>query len=147
MAHTPIPHEAIAKLAAMGGDGCLSSREAAYVLDVTDRTVQRAVSLGKLEAVRPEGQGHGVRGGIRIPRAAVIAYLVKRTTGDRAALMSAIERAMPRYLDLAKSAAGGMRPLPANAIDGIAAFKAAAAKKRKPADIAPGHPDLFANLA
>lgn len=114
----------LARLTALSGTDDLTVSEAAHILARSEDTIQRAVNAGKLEAKRHSGRGRGVSPRISISRAALVAYLVRITTGDRAILLAAIEAQCPQYLAAAKTA---LRPsaesapsadadLPANAI-------------------------------
>lgn len=70
------------------------------VLEVSAATVQRlAHSQGRvLEVKRHEGRGHGHSQRIRIPRASVVRYLVRISSGDKSVILAAIKEQCPQYL-------------------------------------------------
>lgn len=127
----------LARLLRVPGDYDLSAEEAAEVLQVSRCTIERAVAKGALEAKRHAGRGRGHAMRIRIPRAAVVRYLVSICTGDRAVLLSAIAAQCPEYLRVAQGLAE-TQPLPENVIP-------IRRRPRRAGDPYAGHPDLFAS--
>lgn len=103
----------LARLLAIPGDYDLSAAQVADVLQLSPQTIVRLAGTGEIEAKRHAARGCGKRRTIRIPRPAVVRYLVKSTTGDRAALLAAIALQCPQWLQIAQ---GTEAPLPDNVI-------------------------------
>ncbi len=84
----------------------LAVQDVAGILKIHEATVKRLVERGVIEAKRHQGRGNGKRLAIRISHEAVLVYLVKICTGDRAALFHSIKSYCPQWLELAQKAAG-----------------------------------------
>lgn len=125
----------LARLTAIPGTHDLSIPEVAAVLQVSCDTVERAIHKGALEAKRHAGRGRGYAMRPRITRAALIRYLVRITTGDKAALLASIASQCPEYLRVAQGL--GEQQLPENVIP-------MRRGRRRAGDPFAGHPDLFA---
>lgn len=153
----------LTRLAAISGDHDLSLAEVCEVLQVSPQTVSRLVNgrgHATLEAKRHAGRGEGRAPKIRVPRAAVVRYLVRITTGDKAAILAAIEQQCPQYLPAVQDLAHEMPQVP-TWLQGRRSTPAAAlpanvipmrsTRKRPQAPVAmpdpfAGHPDLFPEL-
>ena len=109
---------------------------AAHVLDRSDDHVARAIKTGNLESRADPGRGLR-RQYILITREALLAYIVRSTSGDRLTLMRAIEQLLPKPCqDLAQSIVSP-QPQPDNVIP----MRAARRPQSKPETF--DHPDLF----
>lgn len=130
----------LTRLCAIPGNDDLTRPEAAHVLVLSEKSVDRLIMAGKLEAKRHEGRGEADKGRVRIPRAALVRYLVRRSTGDRAAILSAVKAQCPQYLPAVADLMPGAQAvsLPANVIPMPGARRA-----RPHTDKFAGHPDLF----
>lgn len=127
----------LARLTAIPGTHDLTADEAAEVLQVSRWTIERVVANGRLEAKRHPGRGRGRAMRLRIPRAALVRYLVQITSGDKAALLAAIAAQCPEYLRVAQGL-GEAQALPDNVIP-------MRRGRRRTGDPFAGHPDLFAS--
>jgi hypothetical protein len=104
----------LARLLSIPGDDDLSTIQVEYVLQVGRNTAQRLIKRGKIESKRHEGRGTGQRAAVRIPRAAVVRYLLKCCTGDKATMLAAIAAQCPQFLPAAQGLQNG--PLPDNVV-------------------------------
>lgn len=127
----------IARLASIPGDYDLSVDEAAEVLQLNRKTVERAMKHGLLASKRHQGRGRGCSSRIRIPRAALVAYICKSYHGDKSVLLAAVAAQLPQYLPIAQGLPPAALPAP------TANSKPKPRAKRQPDPYA-GHPDLFA---
>ena len=123
----------LARLCALPGTHDLSLNETAEVLQVSTSYIQRVQRRGLLEAKRYQGRGDTAHR-VRIPRAAVVRYLVNISSGDKSVILSAIAAQCPQYLH----AAQGTEPTPSNVIP-----MHGARKQRLIKDPYAGHPQLF----
>jgi hypothetical protein len=129
----------ITRLCSIPGNDDLTTNQVEYVLDVRERSVRRMIRKGNLEAKRYDAGGTGEHGRLRVSRQAVVNYLLRITTGDKTALLSAIAERCPQYLPKAQPPAA---PLPANVVD-INELRKARPKRPTPDPYA-DHPLLFA---
>lgn len=123
----------LARLCALPGTHDLSLNEAAEVLQVSTSYIQRVQRRGLLEAKRYQGRGDTAHR-VRIPRAAIVRYLVKISSGDKSVILAAIAAQCPQYLH----AAQGTEPAPSNVIP-----MHGPRTKRPLKDPYAGHPQLF----
>ncbi len=123
----------LARLCAMPGTHDLSLNEAAEVLQVSTSYIQRVQRRGLLEAKRYQGRGDTAHR-VRIPRAAIVRYLVNISSGDKSVILAAVAAQCPQYLH----AAQGTEPMPSNVIPMHGTRKSRPAK-----DPYAGHPQLF----
>lgn len=128
----------LARLCSIEGDHDLTAAEVEFVLDLKERTVRRMIRKGKIEAKRYDAGGDGDQRRIRVARRAVVNYLLKITTGDKAALLADIAAQCPQYLPAEQKAAA---PLPPNVVPISEGRKPRA--KRPVKDPFEGHPMLF----
>lgn len=146
----------LARLCAISGDHDLSLAEVCEVLQVSMQTASRLVNgrgHATLEAKRHAGRGAGRAPKIRVPRAALVRYLVSISTGDKAAILSAIAQQCPQYLPAVQqltAPAPWRQPtptaaLPANVIPMQRQRRHRAVVLPMPDPYA-GHPDLFPEL-
>jgi hypothetical protein len=108
----------LTRLCAIPGNDDLTSFDLEHVLQVGRTAVGRMIKAEKIETKRPEARGNGSKSRVRIPRAAVVRYIVKSSRGDRVAILSAIKAQCPQFLpavaDLLPGAAAVQ--LPSNVI-------------------------------
>lgn len=100
--------EDIKRLLSLPGKHDLSLKQVAEVLELSEKTVMLLIRRQLLEAKKHLGRGKGISTRHRISRAAVVRYLVNSSTGDRGAILAAIEEQCPQYLAAAK--ASGLTP-------------------------------------
>lgn len=93
----------LARLCAIPGHYDLSAAEVAEVIQVDARTVRRMVQRGRLEAKLHQGRGDGKETRMRFTRLSVVLYLVRVSSGDRAAILGSISLQCPEYLKLAQA--------------------------------------------
>jgi hypothetical protein len=101
--------------------------------------MHRIIRRGMMEVKRHEGRGRcALR--VRIPRAAIVRYLVKISSGDRTVILSAVAAQCPHFLPAVRDLmqGGGREPAPANVIP------MTNTKQRPCKDPFPDHPRLFA---
>lgn len=136
----------LTRLCQIPGNEDLTSTDLEHILQVGRTCVQRMIMMEKIEVKRPEARGDGSRSRIRIPRAAVVRYLVKHTHGDRAVILASVKALCPQYLpaiaDLLPGAAAVQ--LPHNVIPMHGTRKRPASPTQP--DLS-DHPDLFASLS
>jgi len=127
----------LTRLCAIPGNDDLTSFDLGHVLQVGRTAVGRMIKAEKIETKRPEARGNGSKSRVRIPRAAVVRYLVQHSRGERAVILAAIKAQCPQYLpavaDLLPAAAAS---LPSNVIPMHGRQRAKAAAQID-------HPDLF----
>jgi hypothetical protein len=110
----------LSRLCAIPGNDDLTTMQVEEVLQLSPHSVRRLTTgqSPRIECKRHEGRGDGSRPRIRVPRAAVVRYLVLHSRGDRVAILSAIKTQCPQYLpavaDLLPGAAAVQ--LPSNVI-------------------------------
>lgn len=132
----------LSRLCSIEGDHDLTAAEVEHVLGLKERTVRRMVIKGKIEAKRYDAGGDGNQRRIRISRQAVVNYLLKITTGDKTALLSAIAAQCPQYLPAAQGLKSEPAPLPPNVVPISEGTKP---RHKKPlGDPYADHPRLFA---
>lgn len=132
----------LTRLCAIPGTHDLSIPEvAADVLQISPSSMHRIIRSGKMEVKRHEGRGRcALR--VRIPRASIVRYLVRISSGDRTVILSAVAAQCPHYLPavrdlMAGSAAHHDAASPSNVIP-------MPRKRRSPPEPFPDHPRLFA---
>jgi hypothetical protein len=131
----------LTRLLSIPGDDDLSTIQVEYVLQVGRNTAQRLIKRGKIESKRHEGRGAGQRAAVRVPRAAVVRYLLKCCTGDKATMLAAIAAQCPQYLPAAQGLQSG--PLPDNVVPMNEAARTKRRASTKPAQDHPGQLLLF----
>lgn len=104
------------RLCAIPGHDDLSYDQVAHVMQVHQTTVARLVVGQKLESKRHHGRGTGKQSRVRISRAAVVRYLVRQSTADRAVIIAAIKEQCPQYLPAIADLVSGSAELPKNVI-------------------------------
>jgi hypothetical protein len=130
----------LTRLCAIPGNDDLTTGQVEEVLQLSRNTLQRLTGghEPKIETKRHDGRGDGSRPRVRVPRAAVVRYLVKHSRGDRAVILAAIKTQCPQFLpavaDLLPAAAVS---LPNNVIPMHGRRSKAATPQ------AFDHPDLF----
>lgn len=127
----------LTRLCAIPGNDDLDPKAVEDVLDLKRNSVQRLVSRNRIESKRLELGGNGIKSRVRIPRAAVVRYLVISSRGDRAVILAAIKAQCPQYLPAVADLMPGAAALPANVIPMHQGSGAKKAKAHAPKE----HPD------
>ncbi len=104
----------LTRLCAIPGNDDLTCPQVEDILQLSRNSVQRLTTQGRIEIKRHAGRGQAEKGRVRIPRAAIVRYLVLRSGGDRAVILAAVRTQCPHYLpavaDLLPGAAPATRP-------------------------------------
>jgi len=129
----------LTRLCAIPGNDDLTTGQAEEVLQLSRNTLQRLTSgnTPKIETKRHDGRGDGSKSRVRIPRAAVVRYLVMSSRGERAVILAAIKAQCPQYLPAVADLMPGAAALPSNVIP------MHPRTKRHTKDPYEGHPQLF----
>lgn len=106
----------LTRLCAIPGNDDLDPKAVEDVLLLSRNSVQRLVSHNRIESKRCELRGDGSKSRVRIPRAAVVRYLVISSRGERAVILAAIKEQCPQYLPAVADLMPGAAALPANVI-------------------------------
>jgi len=110
----------LTRLCAIPGNDDLTTGQAEDVLQLSRNTLQRLTSGNspKIETKRHDGRGDGSKSRVRIPRAALVRYLVISSRGERAVILAAIKAQCPQYLPAVADLMPGsaVTALPANVI-------------------------------
>lgn len=106
----------LTRLCAIPGNEDLTTFQVEEIMQISRNSLQRLVSNQLIETKRHEIRGEGKKSRVRIPRAAVVRYLVISSRGDRAVILAAIKAQCPQYLPAVADLMPGAAHLPDNVI-------------------------------
>lgn len=132
----------LTRLCAISGNHDLSQSEVADVLQNEVSYVRRVIQRGLMEAQRLQGRRSAHR--VRIPRASVVRYLFRISTGDRSVILASIKTLCPQYLPAVQDLIKGEEPKGEEAVTPDNVIPMHGPRTKRPAkDPYEGHPMLF----